>query len=99
MLRRAAAGLARRAARPLASEAGASSGLPPAALGEVAQPLAEEELAQRRGAVVRSVLKASLGEEKAELARLLGAHGVACRGGPEAASALMDALLAWKQAA
>jgi hypothetical protein len=45
---------------------------------------------------VRAFLDDRLGRERASLVRILGSHGVACKGGKEEATALLEALLKWK---
>mmetsp|Transcript_41271 Transcript_41271/g.78882 ORF Transcript_41271/g.78882 Transcript_41271/m.78882 type:complete len:127 (+) Transcript_41271:242-622(+) len=56
----------------------------------------QEELAERRAAAVNAMMVEQLGEERGELARILGKHRIMCRGGREEAEALMDALVSWK---
>ena len=41
-------------------------------------------------------MDAQLGVERASLVRILGSHGAVCKGGPEEAKKLLEALLAWK---
>lgn len=58
----------------------------------------KEELQRRQGAALRRWLEGRLGVEKAALVRLLASHGAVCKGGPEEAQKLVDALLLWKAA-
>ena len=59
-------------------------------------PRDKEELQQRQAAALRRWLDTRLGHDRAALVRLLASHGAVCKGGPEEAKRLIDALLVWK---
>ncbi|KAK3261675.1 hypothetical protein CYMTET_29430 [Cymbomonas tetramitiformis] len=69
-----------------------SQGLP-----EVTEQIDTEQAAGNRAKIIQQWLETHLGSEKANLAKILGEHKIAVRGGREEADALMDALINWKK--
>lgn len=76
---------------------GYQSVIPPESSGGP-QGEAQRDLEERKQRALRQhALDTGLGTGKAELARLLAEHGVICKGGPEDARKLLDALMKWKE--
>ncbi len=57
---------------------------------------ADPEVQERKAGALRAALESAFGADRMRVVRILQDHQVVVRGGPDEASKLLDALLAWK---